>query len=188
MPPPFTIRLATLADLTDLRLLWDALYQEKPGIYPTMGSEDRIHWTQDVAMRLELQQTGQTKYYLSVATTTGVARAIGCLIGQLVHRDVGHPNDFWIIDHLYVIPAFRNQYAGVGPALIAHALTHARTVTPTCDMLELVSMYGDPLWARHGWEPNLIRYHSTVDQVARRLPLRLRNQIPSPPLARKDLH
>lgn len=160
------VRPAALADLTALRLLWSALCREGNFAYPDIQPDDRTRWTADMAQTLERQMAGDPTTCTLIALDDA-GTPLGFLTGWLQERRIGSPHRFWVVDHLYVVPAARGRLPGVGPQLILSALDYVAPLQ--IDVLELHAMAGDDQWARHGWTPVMTRYASTVARVRRRL-------------------
>lgn len=160
------VRPARLVDLTTLRLLWESLWREQSWSYPALLPDDMTNWTADMAVRLERQMGGDGTICTFLAEDDH-ARPLGFLSAQLVERRVGSPHRYLLGDHLYVIPAARGAWHGVGPALLLAALDYA--IPLGVDVVELVAMAGDTQWARHGWQPIMTRYATTVAQMRARL-------------------
>lgn len=152
------IRPATLADLTILRLFWEALCREQGG---PLTADDRQRWTTDTAMRLERQMGGDTSVYTTLAVDPAHDNPLGFLAGWIEERRIGAPHHYWMADHLYVVPEARGL--GVGTALILAGMTHARQVG--CTVLECIAVAGDTQWARRGWTPTLTRYQTEIPSM-----------------------
>lgn len=154
------VRLATLADLTALRLFWGALCAEQQRHYLTVGPEDQQRWTGEMATRLERQSAGDPAVYVRIAVADD-GRLLGFLSGWIEERYVGQPHRYWVADHLYVLPEARGD--GIGTALVADGIAYA--IAQGVPHLECVAIAGDDQWGRRGWAPILVRYATTADQI-----------------------
>lgn len=158
------VRPATLADLTPLRVMWEALWHELPATYPILEPDDKARWTADMATRLECQLHGDRTVCTFIAVDDDHT-PLGFLCGRAEERLVGHPRRYWIVDHIYVVPAARGRWRGIGPALIEASLAYIEPLG--IDVLELVAIAGDEHWKRRGWTPILTRYMTTTKTVLR---------------------
>lgn len=164
---PLVIRPATLADLTAIRLMWEALVGEQARAHLHLGPGDELRWTSEMAMRLEKQTAGDPAVYVRVAEKLDDEKrpdVVGFLSGWVEDRSIGEPHRYWVADHLYVVPAARRL--GVGRALIEDGMVYAEARgLPT---LECVAIAGDEQWLARGWTPILVRYTTTVSQARER--------------------
>lgn len=156
------IRAATLADLTTLRLFWEALVGEQARAHLQLGEGDTLRWTSEMAMRLERQASGDPAVYVRIAEDE--SDPVGFLSGWVEDRAVGEPHRYWVADHLYVTPEHRGE--GVGRALIEDGFDYAEA--HGLSTLECVAVAGDEQWARRAWTPILVRYTTTVSQARAR--------------------
>jgi GNAT superfamily N-acetyltransferase len=156
----YSIRLATIEDLPELRQLWrDLVVTMQPtaeGAYPRDTLNDVDDWTRSVAR--EFTKTPATGF-LFVAERD--KRLLGFLLYEIQHRLLGEPKRFAYCHHLFVRPEGRGM--GIGPALSEVYLEHALAQ----GLEECEASYApDATWVRsQPYLPWVTRCHASIGSI-----------------------
>lgn len=153
-------RLATLADLTSLRLLWEALCEEQGASYPTLTPNDKRNWTGNMAMLLERQMAGERGVCIAIAfdDTEELMPPVGFLSCRLEERAIGSPRRYAIADHFYMAPSHRGERRG--NALLAYGCQWLDQLNVTD--IECVAIAGDAQWLQRGFTPFATRFTCSI--------------------------
>jgi GNAT superfamily N-acetyltransferase len=157
---PYTIRLATIADLPALRSIWQeyvhTMTDDKEGYYPrnVIGSLD--DWTRSVAMALA--KVPATSF---VFLAEHAGELLAFLLWEHQHRLIGEPHEIAYCHHLYVRPSAQGH--GIGPALsevyCEHALAQGLT---ECE----ASYFPGTTWvASHPYDWHIVAGHMPIGRL-----------------------
>lgn len=149
------VRPATLPDLIWIRMLYAQMLAEVAPTYPLYDAAGLEAFTSAMAARLGVDG-GLVCYVAEDGPLVG-----GFLLGEILHRTIGHPKTFATAHWLYVVPQWRGQ--GVGRALSLAAL--AEYEGKGVEGVELGARIDDPQWAARGWIPVSITYALPFSQA-----------------------
>jgi len=147
------VRPATLPDLIWIRMLYAQLLEEVRPLYPSYDATDLESFTSSVAARL-----GADPHLVCWVAEDGPVIG-GFVIGEILHRLIGHPRIFATAHWLYIVPPWRNQ--GVGRALSSVAIEDF--IARGAQAIELAAVPGDSQWAHRGWTPVATTYSLPPD-------------------------
>lgn len=161
--PPATatalsVRVATLADLTALRLIYQEFIEAHALPYPDFRN-DESHTAFTLALADRLTREDPT---LCAIMAFDGSTPIGFLLADFCTRQIGFPTRFVVVHWLYVAASYRGE--GIGRKLSALALAHAQAWG--AETAELGAKPGDGQWAARGWVPVSTVYALPLNAVA----------------------
>lgn len=153
-----SIRFATIDDLPDIRMLWQALGEEESRTYPRdFWARPSIDaFTRQVALALT-----QPDPVAAVLLALEDGTPVGMLVLEVMERTLGNPPRYVFVHWLYILPRYRGK--GIGNDLIEMAAEFALAQGLTT--AEVTYSPGGPTWDHLGFQPFEIRAHSPLTQV-----------------------
>ena len=149
----YTYRLATLADLPTLRMLWRDFITETQIAYPGKMLDSLDTFTRSLAIAL-----AQPKPQAFAFLCEQAGEPLAFLLYEIQHRTLGEPQSFGYIHAAYVDPGHRREGiietigALLGEHMLAQGIEHAELSTVPTNV-----------WAGFaGFEPYEVRSHVAV--------------------------
>lgn len=146
------IRLATVKDLPDLRLLFQALVVEEAAqgaTYPRIDEAELDNFTLASVRILE-----NPRVQIWVATVQPEDRPFGFLLAEVLDREIGTPHRYVFAHWIYMHPNARR--VGLGKKLMAACAQWA--TQNGCREIECSAALGDRQWVRRGFTPVGMRH------------------------------